>query len=112
MKQRIALNETWENAEAHSALRPMAIKLLLTASRRDSQRTTTKPKCSSLICKTQTWNSIYAPDYDAKPYFNPRAWTGGDWLVLTNADDDSTWVMRPNGESLTQSHAAGMGWHS
>ena len=94
------LTETWEIAEVH-LLAPDGNKVLLTTSRRtpnDDYQT----EMLIFNLQDQTWNSIYAPDYDAKPYFNPRAWTDGDWLILTNSDDDSTWVMRPDGESLTQ----------
>ncbi|MCC7188242.1 MAG: PD40 domain-containing protein [Anaerolineales bacterium] len=95
-----ALNETWENVEAH-LFSPDSNKLLFTASRRDANGDY-QTEMLVFDLQTHTWNSIYTPDYDTKPYFNPRAWTDGDWLILTNADDDSTWVMRPNGESLTQ----------
>ncbi len=94
------LTETWEIAEVH-LLAPDGNKVLLTTSRRtpnDDYQT----EMLVFNIQDQTWNSIYAPDYDAKPYFTPRAWTDGDWLILTSADDDSTWVMRPNGESLIQ----------
>lgn len=94
------LTETWETAEVH-LLAPDGNKVLLMVSRRtpnDDYQT----EMLVFNIQDQTWNSIYAPDYDAKPYFTPRAWTDGDWLILTSADDDSTWVMRPNGESLIQ----------
>lgn len=95
-----ALNETWGNAGVH-LFSPDSNKLLFTASRRDANG---DYQTEMLVFDLQihTWNSIYTPDYDTKPYFNPRAWTDDDWLILANADDDSTWVMRPNGESLTQ----------
>ncbi len=94
------LAETWETAEVH-LISPDKTKLALTVSRRTNSG---DYQTELLIFDTQnqTWNSIYAPDYDAKPYLNPRAWTDGGWLILTNADDNSTWVMRPDGSSLTQ----------
>ncbi|MFN8386412.1 MAG: hypothetical protein U0X92_08335 [Anaerolineales bacterium] len=94
------LAETWETAEVH-LISPDKTKLALTVSR----RTESGDYQSELLIfdmQNQTWSSIYAPDYDAKPYLDPRAWTDGGWLILTNADDNSTWVMRPDGSSLTQ----------
>jgi hypothetical protein len=94
------LTATWEIAEVHF-FSPDGNSPALTASR----RTDTGNYHSELLIfdiQTQTWNTIYTPDDDAKPYFNPRAWSDGDWLILTSTADDSTWVMRPDGTSLTQ----------
>jgi hypothetical protein len=94
------LTETWEIAEVH-LVAPDGNKLALTVSRRtDGGDYQTELLVFDLA--TQTWNSIYTPDYDTKPYFNLRLWSEGDWLILTSTDDDSTWVMRPDGTSLTQ----------
>ena len=46
-------------------------------------------------------NSIYSTSSGTNPFLLPRAWSSGDWLILTNTTDNSTWVMRPDGESLT-----------
>ena len=94
------LKETWENAEVH-LFSPDSNKLLFTTSRRtanDDYQT----EMLVFDLETKEWNSIYTPNYDTKPYLNPRAWTDGGWLILTNADVNSTWVMRPDGSSLTQ----------
>ncbi|MCC6300349.1 MAG: hypothetical protein IT314_13730 [Anaerolineales bacterium] len=94
------LTETWENAEVQ-LFSPDNNKLLIAASRRDANG---DYQTEMLIfdADTDEWNSVYSPDYESKPYFTPRAWSDGDWLILTSADDDSTWVMRPDGSSLTQ----------
>jgi len=94
------LTETWNNAEAH-LFAPDGNKVLFTVSRYDANN---EYQTEMLVfdLRNKTWNSIYAPDYDAKPYLDPRAWMDGGWLILTNADDNSTWVMRPDGSSLTQ----------
>lgn len=94
------LTETWELAEVYF-FSPDGNRLALTVSR----RTANDDYQTELLVfdlQNQTWTSIYTPDYDTKPYFNPRAWSDGDWLILTSTADDSTWVMRPDGESLIQ----------
>jgi len=58
--------------------------------------------------QNQTENSIYAADYNARPYLSPRAWSDGNWLILTSDADNSTWVVRPDGGSLTQ--ITPLGW--
>lgn len=94
------LTETWENAEVHF-FAPDGNSLIFTASRRtDDGNYQTELLVFDL--QTSTWNSIYTADYESKPSLTPRAWSGGDWLILTSEADNSTWVMRPNGESLTQ----------
>lgn len=94
------LAEMWEIVEVH-LFSDDGSQLLCTASRRNANG---EYRTELLIfnLQDQTWNSIYTADYNAKPYFTPRAWSGGDWLILTSDADASTWVMRPNGESLTQ----------
>jgi hypothetical protein len=95
-----SLTETWENAEVH-LFAPNGISLALTVSRRtDNGDYQTEMLVFDL--QNQTWNSIYTADYEAKPYLNTRAWSDSDWLILTGDADNSTWVMRPDGESLTQ----------
>lgn len=94
------LAQTWDNAEIH-LFAPDGNKVLLTASRRVANG---DGHAELLVfnLQDQTWNSIYTPDYNAKPYLNPRAWSGGDWLILTSDADFSTWVIRPDGTALTQ----------
>lgn len=94
------LTETWNNAEVH-LFAPDENKILFTVSRYD---TNNEHQTEMLVfdLETKEWNSIYAPDYDAKPYFIPRAWSNGGWLILASDADNSTWVMRPDGSSLTQ----------
>lgn len=94
------LTETWENAEVH-LFAPDGDKILFTASRHTADGGY-QTELLVFNVQDQTWNSIYTANYDAKPYFSPRAWSGGDWLILTSDADNSTWVMRPNGEALTQ----------
>lgn len=94
------LTETWENAEVH-LFAPDGNRALFTVSRRTANGDY-QTEMLVFNLQDQTWNSIYTADYDAKPYFSPRAWSNGDWLTLTSDADNSTWVMRPNGESLTQ----------
>jgi len=94
------LTATWENAEVHF-FAPDGNSLALTASR----RTNNGDYLTELLVfdlQNQTENSIYTADYNAKPYLSPRAWSAGDWLILTSDADYSTWVMRPDGGSLTQ----------
>lgn len=94
------LAETWNNVEVH-LFAPDGDKVLFTVSRYDANN---EYQTEMLVfdLKNKTWNSIYTVDYDAKPYFTPRAWSDGDWLILTSDADYSTWVMRPDGGSLTQ----------
>lgn len=94
------LTETWENAEVHLFALDGS-RLLFTVSRRDANGDY-QTEMLVFDLKSQSWNSIYTADYNARPYFTPRAWSSGDWLILTSDADNSTWVMRPNGESLTQ----------
>lgn len=91
---------TWEYAEVH-LFSPDGSRLLFTVSRHTANG---EYQIELLIfdIQEQTWNSIYTADYDAKPYLSPRAWSGSDWLILTSDADNSTWVMRPDGQSLTQ----------
>ncbi len=94
------LTDTWENAEVH-LFSPNGNRLTFTVSRRtDNGDYQTELLVFNL--QDQTWNSIYTADYNAKPYLDPRAWSAGGWLILTSDADNSTWVMRPNGDSLTQ----------
>ncbi|MBE7536283.1 MAG: hypothetical protein HS124_11200 [Anaerolineales bacterium] len=94
------LTETWNNAEVH-LISPDGNKVLFTVSRYDANNEY-QTEMFVFNLQDQTWNSIYAVDYDAKPYFSPRAWSDGDWLILTTDTDYSTWVMRPDGTALTQ----------
>lgn len=94
------LTETWENAEVH-LFAPDGNRLLFTVSRRDVNGDY-QTEMLVFDLQNQTWNGIYIADYDARPYFTPRAWSSGDWLILTSDEDNSTWVMRPDGGSLTQ----------
>jgi Tol biopolymer transport system component len=94
------LTETWEIAEVH-LFAPGGDQLLFTVSRHTADGGY-QTEMLFLDLDTQTWNSIYTPDYESKPYLSPRAWSGGDWLILTSDADNSTWVMRPDGTSLTQ----------
>lgn len=94
------LTETWENVEVHF-FGTNGDRLLFTASRR-APSGDYQSEMLVFDLKSKTWNSIYTPDYDTKPYFTPRAWSEGGWLILTSSDDNSTWVMRPDGGSLTQ----------
>src|SRR6185436_16494689 len=83
------LTETWEIAEVHF-FSPAGSNLALTASRRtddDSYQT----ELLVFNLQNQTWNSIYTADNESKPYLNPRAWSDGDWLILTSEADNSTW---------------------
>lgn len=100
------MTATWENAEVH-LFAPDGNSVLFTASRRIANGDY-QTELLVFNVQDQTWNSIYTADYDAKPYLSPRAWSGGDWLILTSDADGSTWVMRPNGESLTQ--VTPLGW--
>ena len=96
-KQRLA--ETWDYAEVHF-FAPDEKRLMLTAS-----RYTDGGYLSNLLIfdpQKQTWNSIYSTDNDAKPFLLLRAWSNGNWLILTSDADNSTWVMRPDGQALTQ----------
>jgi hypothetical protein len=94
------LMATWENAEVHF-FAPDGNSLALTASRRtDKGDYLTELLVFDL--QNQTENSIYTADYNARPYLSPRAWSDGVWLILTSDADNSTWVMRPDGGSLTQ----------
>ncbi len=94
------LTETWEIAEVH-LFASDGSQLLFTASRRTANGDY-QTELLVFELESQIWQSIYAADYDANPYFTPRAWSDGDWLILTNDADYSTWVMRPDGGSLTQ----------
>lgn len=94
------LTGVWEIAEVH-LISPDGNKLVLTVSRR-TESGDYRSEFLIFDMQNQTLNSIYTPDYDAKPYFTPRAWSDGDWLILTSDADYSTWVMRPDGGSLTQ----------
>lgn len=94
------LPETWENAEVH-LFSPDGSQLLFTGSRHTANGGS-QTEMLVFNIQAQTWNSIYTADYEAKPYFIPRAWSGGGWLILTSDADNSTWLMRPNGKSLTQ----------
>jgi hypothetical protein len=94
------LTDTWENAEVHF-FSPDGGNLALTASRRtDTGDYQTELLVFDLQRKTE--NNVYTADYDAKPYLSPRAWSAGGWLIFTSDADNSTWVMRPDGGSLTQ----------
>jgi hypothetical protein len=97
-KHRLA--ETWEYAEVHF-FAPDEKNLTLTASHHIDDG----GYLSNLLIfdlQKQTWNSIYSTDNDAKPFLSLRAWSNGNWLILTSAADDSTWVMRPDGQALTK----------
>lgn len=94
------LTETWEIAEVH-LFAPDGNRVLFTVSRRTANGDY-QTELLVFNLQDQTWNSIYTADYNAKPYLTPRAWSDGDWLILTSDADNSTWVMRPNGESLSQ----------
>ena len=94
------LSETWENAEVH-LFAPDGKSLAVTASR----HTTDGSYISDLLIfdiQKQTWTSIYSSDYETKPFLLLRAWSDGNWLILTSDADNSTWVMRPDGQDLTQ----------
>ncbi|HXF85858.1 MAG TPA: hypothetical protein VNK49_10775 [Anaerolineales bacterium] len=95
-----SLPETWENAEVH-LFSADGSRLLFAVSRRTANDVYQTDLLVFNI-QSQAWSSIYTADYDAKPYLSPRAWSGGDWLILTSDADGSTWVMRPDGQSLTQ----------
>ncbi len=93
------LPETWENVEVHF-FAPDGKNLALTTSR----HTADNGYRSDLLIfnlQKQTWNSIYSAD-ETKPFLLLRAWSKGDWLILTSDADNSTWVMRPDGQALTQ----------
>lgn len=94
------LTETWNNAEVH-LFAPDGNKLLFTVSRYDANN---EYQTEMLVfdLKSEGWTSIYTPDYNAKPYFTPHVWSNGDWLIFTSDNDYSTWVMQPDGGSLTQ----------
>lgn len=94
------LSETWEIAEVHF-FSPDGNSLMLTASR----RTDDGDYQSELLIfdiEQQRESSIYSANSETNPFLRPRAWSSGDWLILTNEVDNSTWVMRPDGGSLTQ----------
>jgi len=94
------LSETWENAEVH-LFAPDGKSLALTASR----HTADGGFISNLLIfdlQKQTWASIYSTDFETKPFLLLRAWSNGNWLILTSDVDNSTWVMRPDGQALTQ----------
>ncbi|MBI3738230.1 MAG: hypothetical protein HY258_04195, partial [Chloroflexi bacterium] len=96
-KQRLI--ETWEGAEVRF-FAPDGKSLALTASR----HTSNNGYRSDLIIfdiQKKTWNSIYIAD-DTKPFMSLRAWSEGNWLILTSDTDNSTWVMRPDGQDLTE----------
>jgi hypothetical protein len=103
-KQR--LPETWEYVEVHF-FAPDGKKLALTASR----HTADGGYLNNLLIfdlEKQTWTSIYSVDNDAKPFLLLRAWSNGNWLILTSDADNSTWVMTPDGQTLTQ--VTPLGW--
>jgi len=95
-----SLAETWNNAEVH-LFAPNGNKLLFTVSRYDVNN---EYQTEMLVfdLKSEGWTSIYTVDYDTRSYLIPRAWSEGDWLILTSDDDFSTWVMQSDGESLKQ----------
>jgi dipeptidyl aminopeptidase/acylaminoacyl peptidase len=93
------LAETWENVEVHF-FAPDGKSLALNASRHAANN---GYRSDLLIfdLQKQTWNSVYSAD-DSKPFLLLRAWSSGNWLILTSDADNSTWVMRPDGQALTQ----------
>jgi hypothetical protein len=94
------LTDTWEIAEVH-LFAPDRNGLLFSV----SHRTANGDYQTELLLfdrQNQIWTSIYTADYNASPYLNPRAWSADDWLILTSDADYSTWVMRPDGPSLTR----------
>ena len=93
------LSETWEIAEVHF-FSPGNNNLVVTASRR-TENGGYRSDLLILNLEQQVENSIYSAGSEANPSLLPRAWSSGDWLILTNEMDNSTWVMRPDGESLT-----------
>ena len=93
-----SLTETWDIAEVHF-FAPDGKDLALTASRHTDSGYQSHLLIHDL--EKQTWNSIYTTD-ESKPYFSPQTWSNGNWLILTNDTDNSTWVMRSDGTSLTQ----------
>lgn len=93
------LNETWENAEVHF-FSPDEKQLLLVVSRhiKDGDIQT---EMLVFNLDSKTWKNIFTMSSDLD--FVPRAWSDGNWLILTNENDNySTWVMRPDGSALTQ----------
>jgi hypothetical protein len=95
------LTETWEIVEVHS-LAPDGKGLVLTASRHTSDGSGYHSEMLIFDLQTQAWKGIYAADENANPFLLPRAWSGGDWLILTDDTNNGVWVMRPDGTSLTQ----------
>ncbi|MEW6401378.1 MAG: hypothetical protein AB1649_06230 [Chloroflexota bacterium] len=93
------LLETWENAEVYF-FSPAGNRLALAAGRHTADGGFQNDLLIFNL-QEQSWNSIYNAGVDNNPFLLPRAWSSGDWLIVTN-DDGSNWVMRPDGQSLTQ----------
>jgi hypothetical protein len=98
-EQRLA--ETWEIVEVHF-FAPDEKGLVLTASRHTSDGSGYHSEMLIFDLQTRAWNSIYAADENANPFLLPRAWSHGDWLILTDDTSNGVWIMRPDGTSLTQ----------
>jgi hypothetical protein len=94
------LTETWDIAEVHF-FAPDGKGMALTASRHTADGGYENNLLISDLQK-RTWNKIYTAE-ESKLFFLPRAWSNGNWLILTSDTDNSTWVMLPDGgTSLTQ----------
>lgn len=96
----LRLTETWEIAEVHFFA--MDGKGLVLTVGRHTTDGGYRNEMLVVDLQKQTWNSIYSVDPDDKPFLLPRAWSNGNWLILTSDDGNRTWVMRPDGTSLTQ----------
>ena len=99
-----SLTETWDIAEVHF-FAPDGKSLALTVSRHTDNGYESHLLIYDL--EKQTSNRIYTTD-ESQPFFSPRAWSNGNWLILTNDTDNSTWVMHPDGTSMTQ--ITPLGW--
>lgn len=97
----LQLTETWEIAEVHF-FAPEGNRLALTASRHTADGSGYHSELLIFDLQTQAWNSIYAADENANPFLLPRAWSHGDWLILTDDTNNGVWGMHPDGTSLTQ----------